>query len=86
MKKIIVAVALLIWILAGILASCGASEPMGAAPAPSVTYVLNTNTHKFHYPDCASVADIAPKNYQEFFGSREEAIALGFIPCKRCNP
>ena len=51
-----------------------------------VTYILNTNTKKFHYPDCDSVDKIAPKNYEEFTGSREDAIALGFVPCKKCNP
>ena len=49
-------------------------------------YVLNTNSHKFHYPDCESVADMNPKNRLDFQGSREEVIAMGYIPCKRCNP
>lgn len=51
-----------------------------------LTYVLNTNTHKFHYPDCSSVKDIKPKNYQETTLSRDELISQGYKPCKRCNP
>ena len=50
------------------------------------TYILNTNTHKFHYPWCSSVSDMKEKNKREFFGTREEAIAEGYEPCKRCNP
>lgn len=50
------------------------------------TYVLNTNTHKFHYPDCPSVKDIKPKNYQETTLSRDELIDQGYKPCGRCNP
>lgn len=50
------------------------------------TYVLNTNTHKFHKPGCYSVEEIKPENYAEFTGTREEAIAYGYDPCKNCNP
>ena len=51
-----------------------------------VSYILNTNTKKFHYPDCPSVLDMKEKNKEEFYGTREEAIARGFDPCGRCNP
>lgn len=51
-----------------------------------VTYVLNTNSMKFHVPDCESVADIREWNRKDFAGTREEAIAQGYAPCKRCNP
>ncbi len=59
-------------------------------PAPEipqeVTYVLNTNTKKFHLPGCASVKRIKEKNYKAFTGTREEAIAQGYDPCKNCKP
>lgn len=54
--------------------------------AETQTYVLNTNTHKFHKPGCYSVEKIKPENYAEFTGTREEAIAYGYDPCKNCNP
>ncbi len=50
------------------------------------TYILNTNTHKFHYPTCSSVNDMKEKNKKVFNGTRDEAIAQGYVPCKRCNP
>lgn len=50
------------------------------------TYVLNTNTMKFHYPTCSSVDDMKEKNKQIYTGSREEVINMGYVPCKRCNP
>ena len=50
------------------------------------TYILNTNTHKFHLPSCSSVGQMSEKNKQEFTGSREEVIAQGYEPCKKCNP
>ena len=49
-------------------------------------YVLNTNTKKFHKPDCGSVKQIKEKNYAESTKSRDEIINMGYEPCKRCNP
>lgn len=50
------------------------------------TYILNTNTKKFHYPNCSSVSDMKEKNKKEYTGSRDDVIAMGYEPCKRCNP
>lgn len=64
-------------------------EPEEPGPEPgdgAVTYVLNKNTKKFHYPTCRSVAEILEKNRQDFTGTREEAIALGYAPCGICKP
>ena len=62
--------------------------PELSAPQESqgITYVLNTNTMKFHYPTCSSVDDMKEKNKQIYTGSREEVINMGYVPCKRCNP
>jgi len=49
-------------------------------------YVLNTNTNKFHYPDCKSVKQMKEKNKKLFTGTREEIINMGYAPCKNCNP
>lgn len=56
------------------------------APAAEASYVCNTNTHKFHHPDCKSVADMKPKNRKDVVASRDALIAEGYQPCKRCNP
>lgn len=50
------------------------------------TYVLNTNTKKFHYEYCSSVDQMKDKNKQIFTGDRKDVIAKGYEPCKRCNP
>lgn len=67
-----------------------ATQPETQAPAETEpqgqTYVLNTNTHKFHNPSCSSVKDIKPQNRQDYTGSRSDVIAMGYDPCKRCNP
>lgn len=50
------------------------------------TYILNTNTKKFHKPDCASAKKIEDSNKQTYSGSRDDLIAQGYDPCKNCNP
>ena len=61
------------------------TEPKNGAESP-VTYVVNTNTRKFHLPSCSSAGEIKQSNRMEYTGSREELIAEGYEPCKRCNP
>ena len=48
-----------------------------------VTYVLNTKTKKFHRPSCNSLPTVNRKDSTE---SREDIMAQGYVPCKRCNP
>lgn len=49
-------------------------------------YVLNNNTKKFHLPSCSSADDIKASNREDYYGPREDLIARGYDPCKRCNP
>lgn len=51
-----------------------------------ITYVLNTNSMKFHKPSCDSVNDMKEKNRQDVSLSRDEVLELGYQGCKRCNP
>ena len=50
------------------------------------TYVLNTNTKKFHYPTCPSVSEIKDGYKETYTGSRDELTAQGYSPCGRCKP
>ncbi len=50
------------------------------------TYILNKSSKKFHYPSCSSVADMKEKNKVYSNKTRDEIIADGYKPCKRCNP
>lgn len=61
-------------------------EPDSGNQSTNANYILNTNTKKFHYPSCSSVDDMKEKNKQEFFGTRDEAVAQGYSPCGRCKP
>ncbi len=62
-------------------------QTIGSVSEPqSTTYILNTNTMKFHYPSCSSVDEMKEKNKQVFTGIRDDVISQGYVPCKRCNP
>lgn len=52
----------------------------------SRSYILNTNTKKFHYGSCSSIKQMSDKNKQEYTGSRDDLIAQGYSPCGRCCP
>lgn len=68
-------------------AALGVAVSLAAAPAADVhDYVLNTNTKKFHHPNCPSVNQMKPKNRQDYTGTREEVIAMGYDPCGNCKP
>ena len=62
-------------------------ESVTKEPEPAGTdYILNTNTKKFHDPACRSVKQMEEKNKELYTGNREDVIAMGYAPCKNCNP
>ena len=50
------------------------------------TYIVNTNTGKFHKPSCRSVKQMKESNKSERTTTRDELISEGYEPCKNCNP
>lgn len=52
----------------------------------SETYILNTNSRKFHRPDCSSASQISDANREKYTGTREELIEQGYTPCGYCKP
>lgn len=63
-------------------------SPSVAEPGEPITatFVINTNTKKFHYASCSSVDDMSEKNKRPSNEDRDSIINQGFVPCKRCNP
>ena len=60
--------------------------PVAEEKAVEKTYVLNTNTMKFHKEGCGSVKDIKDHNKGSFTGNRDDLIGKGYAPCGRCHP
>lgn len=63
-----------------------APDTAQSAQATVGTYILNTNTKKFHLPECSSVSQMRGENRQEISAVREQLIKDGYTPCKQCNP
>lgn len=49
------------------------------------TYVGSVNSDKYHLPSCRYAKNILPEN-RVCFGSKAEAEAAGYVPCKVCKP
>lgn len=62
------------------------TKPVTKSDDVTGTYILNTNTHKFHYPECGDVNKMAEKNKQSYTGSRNALISQGYSPCGHCHP
>lgn len=49
-------------------------------------YIVNTNTRKFHKPDCYSVKKMSESNTWKTNESRDKLISGGYEPCGNCHP
>ena len=78
----------------GLSALSGEEVPQASAPAQTTsgseaeqgTYVLNTSSMKFHFPDCSGVASMSDANRQDYTGSRQDLMDQGYAPCGICKP
>lgn len=57
-----------------------------SGPSEQGTYILNTNSKKFHLPDCSGAASISEANRKDYSGSRSDLISQGYDPCGQCKP
>ena len=53
--------------------------------ANNYNYIGNSNSMKFHYPECRWAKKISAKN-KVYFDSKQEALDSGYVPCKVCKP
>lgn len=61
-------------------------DPPPEEEPQAVTYVLNTNTMKFHKPTCRPVKQIKPQNRLDTVAARKDVAARGYSPCGNCKP
>lgn len=50
------------------------------------TYILNTDSKKFHKENCNNAKDISEKNKKVYNGTKDELIDDGYSPCGSCKP
>ena len=63
-------------------------EPETEAPTDGsseiMVYILNTNSKKFHLDSCSGLP--SSNNREDFEGTRDEVINMGYSPCGNCKP
>lgn len=60
-------------------------EPKGQSEeTDETTYILNSNTGRFHLPGCSGVNQMKDENKEEIKASKEEMIKKGYKPCSNC--
>ena len=52
----------------------------------ATTYVLNTDSKKFHLESCTYAQKMSTANKQIYTGPREDLIVEGYSPCGTCKP
>lgn len=67
-------------------ASSLSTDVLAPEDTVTVTYVLNINSLKFHYPHCGSASKIKSENRSDSYLTREELIRQGYSPCGSCKP
>lgn len=67
-------------------ASADSEDSAVTVSEETMTYVVNTNTNRFHFPECSSVSDMKEKNRWDYTGTRQWLIDNGYKPCGRCSP
>lgn len=49
-----------------------------------IEYILNTNSHKIHMPDCSSAQDMKPQNKETYTGDPDDLLNQGYTYCGSC--
>ena len=62
------------------------TEPVADEATDGNTYILNTNSQKFHAEDCTQAPSIKESNREIFTGDRENLINQGYSPSGCCKP
>lgn len=69
--------------VSGASSSAESASSDSASSSDEGSYIGNANSKKFHRPSCFT---LPAEHNRVYFGSRDEAVAAGMAPCKRCNP
>ncbi len=62
------------------------SAAVGGSVRTAQTYILNKNSMKFHKDTCVYGKKTSPTNKLVYTGYADTIKALGYTPCKVCNP
>ncbi len=49
-------------------------------------FILNTQSKRFHKPECGVGSDMRSENRESYHGSRTKLVESGYSPCQNCKP
>ena len=61
-------------------------ETVNETESEGVTYILNTDSLKYHKKSCHQAEKIKAENYGEHNGTGDEVEVMGYTPCGTCKP
>lgn len=67
-------------------ASTSTNAQASSTASTEQSYVLNTNSKKFHTPGCSAVSRMKEANKKAYTGTRDALFAQGYTPCGICKP
>lgn len=67
-------------------ASTSTNAQASSTASTEQSYVLNTNSKKFHTPGCSAVSRMKEANKKAYSGTRDALVAQGYTPCGICKP
>ena len=62
------------------------SESSFVSESNDYTYVINTNTYKFHSPMCSSLRNVNANNLEYTDSEANVLMEKGYVPCGLCKP
>ena len=62
------------------------SDQVSSSQETDRSYVLNTNTKKFHFDGCRALSRMKASNREDFTGTWQSLLDRGYSPCAICNP
>ncbi len=67
-------------------AQTGSNDESGENEDSEFTYILNSDSKKFHLSGCSSAASMKEENKVYSNEERDELILQGYLPCGKCKP
>lgn len=61
-------------------------EPQPVEQNNDTTYLVNTDSNKFHYPSCRTIKNYDDPHWEERSCDRQQLLDEGYSPCGVCNP
>ena len=67
-------------------AATGKADKVAGGASGEASYILNTNSKKFHLPGCSAARRMKDANRKDYGGKRQDLLDQDYEPCGICKP